>query len=282
MRRYIFSGFADEYSPNLEEQIAGLGALGMTHMELRFADQINVSNFTIAKTVEVRKKLAAAGISVTAIGSPLGKSLLSDDFDEQLEKARRTFWTAGQLNAPYIRIFSFYPSAGKKIADQRDEVLDRLAQFVDLADTYGVKLCHENEAKIYGESPESCLELLRQFDGRLGCVFDMGNFALDGYDPLHAYALLREYITYFHIKDGKPIAKVTPPGEGDAKIAEILRDYQTRGSGETVISLEPHLAAFVGLSSLAGTDLTQQVTYASPAAAFSDAAQRLRQIVDAL
>jgi sugar phosphate isomerase/epimerase len=282
MRTYVFSGFADEYSPSLDEQIAGLRELGIRHLELRFADTINVSDFTVAKTAEVKAKLDAAGISVSAIGSPIGKIRLDEDFQAHLELARRTFWIANQLGCSYIRMFSFYPPKGKNVRDCRDEVISRLRALLDLADEYGVTLCHENEAKIYGEAPEMCLDLLQHFEGRLRCVFDMGNFRLEKYDPMAAYEMLKDYIAYFHIKDGTADHVILPPGEGEAQIEAILRAHRENGCGECVVSLEPHLHAFVGLASLTGEQLNQSYRYESSAAAYSDAARRLGKILESL
>lgn len=282
MRTYVFSGFADEYSSVLDEQIAGLGKLGIRHLELRFADQINVSDFTVEKTAEVKAKLDAAGITVSAIGSPLGKIRVDEDFDAHLEKARRTFWLANRLGCPYIRMFSFYPPKGKDIRDYRDEVIARVGALLDLADEYGVTLCHENEAKIYGESPEMCLDLLQHFDGRLRCVFDMGNFRLEKYDPMAAYEMLKDYIAYFHIKDGTADHVILPPGEGEAQIEAILRTHRENGCGECVVSLEPHLHAFVGLSALTGEQLQQSYRYDCAADAYTDAARRLGRILEKL
>ena len=94
----------------------------------------------------------------------------------------------------YIRVFSFYAPNGKDIADMKSEVLYYLEKFVVLAREYGITLCHENEAKIYGDTPNRCKELLDHFSGELKCVFDMGNFVLDGAEPYTAYELLKEDI----------------------------------------------------------------------------------------
>ncbi len=58
----VISGFADEYSPIFDEQLAALNRLGVSHIELRGIDNVNVSDLTGEKLREVREKLSAAGI----------------------------------------------------------------------------------------------------------------------------------------------------------------------------------------------------------------------------
>jgi hypothetical protein len=107
--------------------------------------------------------------------------------------------------------------------ENKKVVYDNLTRLLDLADEYGVVLCHENENKIYGESPARCLELMEHFGGRLKCVFDMGNFVLDGHEPYpYGYELLKEHIAYFHIKDSFAEGAIVPAGCGNAHIEEIL------------------------------------------------------------
>lgn len=282
MRKLILSGFADEYAPELDEQLAGWEKLDFHHMEVRFADGVNVSDFTVDRAADVRRKLDRAGVAVSAVGSPLGKVRLDTDHDAHMEKARRIFWTAGQLDCRYVRVFSFYPPKGGTPDGCRDEVIARMGALLDLADEYGVTLCHENEAKIYGESPENCLDLLRTFSGRLRCVFDMGNFRLKGIDTLAAYETLKDYIAYFHIKDSTAAGVIVPPGEGEAQIEAILKRHRAAGEGDCVVSLEPHLTAFVGLSALAGEKLKRAYSFDTPAAAYTDAADRLKRILAAV
>jgi glycosyltransferase EpsJ len=60
-------------------------------------------------------------------------------------------------------MFSFYLREGKTPDECRGEVIEKLGKMIDLADGFGVTLCHENEAKIYGESPERCLDILKEY-----------------------------------------------------------------------------------------------------------------------
>ena len=82
MGRFILSAFADEYSPELDVQLAMLCEHGFTHIEPRFLLGKNVSALTADEARAVRNKLDAAGLSVSSIGSPLGKIKLSDDIND--------------------------------------------------------------------------------------------------------------------------------------------------------------------------------------------------------
>ncbi len=280
MGKIILSAFADEYSPELNKQVEMLKEHGVPMIEPRFIDGKNISDFTEEEAKELRAVLDKNGIGVSSIGSPIGKIELDEDFEAHLEKAERTFKCANILGVKYIRMFSFRLKEGERREDVRDEVYRRLGLLLDLADKYGVTLCHENEAKIYGETVEYTLELLEHFGGRLRAVFDMGNFVLEGCQP-YPYGLgkLKNYIEYFHIKDSLAAGAVVPPGAGEAHIEEILRDYKAEFDRDFIITLEPHLETFSGLNSLAGKSFENPYKYETPELAFLDALKRIKEII---
>lgn len=111
------------------------------------------------------------------------------------------------------------------------------------------------------------------------CVFDMGNFVLDGYDPMAAYKLLSDYIEYFHIKDAFYSGEIVPAGKGEAKIKEILDDYKVNGGKDTFITLEPHLQTFSGLNALVGKSFDNPYKYEDQKAAFTDAVEKLKDLL---
>ncbi|MBQ8371496.1 MAG: sugar phosphate isomerase/epimerase [Clostridia bacterium] len=282
MGRIIFSAFSDEYSRDVCRQTEALRTLGFTHMEPRFIGEKNIADLTEEEARELRRVLDEAGISVSAIGSPIGKISIEDDFEAHLALAERTFRTANILGAKNIRMFSFYFPKDMTREQCRDAVIERIGALLDLADRYGVTLCHENEAKIYGETPEYCLDLLRHFGGRLRCVFDMGNFVLDGCEPYpHAYELLSDYIEYFHIKDSLPEGAIVPPGLGKASIREILAAHKARG-GDFIITLEPHLQLFSGLNALTDSRFENPYKFETQEEAFIEAARLIKDIVNSI
>lgn len=251
MEHIILSGFSDEIAPELDLQLAAIREWGLSHIELRAADGVNVSDFSTEKVKEVKNKLAGAGVSVSSIGSPIGKIGMEEDFAPHLEKLKRTLEIQKELGAPYLRMFSFYIPQGRAPEDFREEVLDRVGRMAEEAKAWDSMLLHENEKGIYGDSAPRCKELLEAFYGpHFKAVFDFANFVQVGQQTLPAYELLKPYVEYVHVKDAQwGTGAVVPAGQGDGHVKEILTDL-TGGGWKGFLSLEPHLTDFAGLAAL--------------------------------
>ena len=279
MTNIIISAFADEYADSFEEQLRGLNKLGITHIEIRHVNKKNISVLTKEEVFEAKELLDKYGIKVSAIGSPLGKIKLDGDMDDHVETAKRVYEYANILGAKFVRMFSFYAPKGKNILDMKDEAFAAVGRLLQAAREYGVILCHENEAKIYGDIPERCRELLDFFPD-LACVYDMGNFVLEGVDPYpDSYRLLKDRIAYFHIKDALAAGAIVPPGCGEAKIGEILSEHKEYADGDFFVSLEPHLELFSGLNALVGRSFENPYKYPDAKTAFADAAEKLKKLL---
>lgn len=73
--------FADEASPLIDGQIKAMLENGVSGLEIRNVDNVNVSDISDMKAKEVRKKLDDAGLKIFTIGSPIGKiDIEKDDF----------------------------------------------------------------------------------------------------------------------------------------------------------------------------------------------------------
>ena len=277
MADIILSAFADECAESTEEQLRAMRHHGIDYVEVRHLDGKNVSILSEGELRDARRLFDLFGVGVSAIGSPLGKIRLDEDLAAHLETAKRVFAAAEILGTPLVRVFSFYAPRGENIHALRDDVLDALSRLLALAHEHGVTLCHENEARIYGDTPSRCRELLDAFGGELRCVFDMGNFVLEGGTPYpEAYLLLRNYITYFHIKDALSAGAIVPPGKGEAGIAEILAEHRLYAEKDFFASLEPHLETFKGRNALVGRSFENPYRYGSAKEAFSDAVTKFR------
>lgn len=251
MEHIILSGFSDEIAPELDLQLAAIREWGLSHIELRAADGVNVSDFSTEKVKEVKNKLAGAGVSVSSIGSPIGKIGIEEDFAPHLDKLKRTLEIQKELGAPYLRMFSFYIPQGRAPEDFREEVLDRVGRMAEEAGRWDSVLLHENEKDIYGDNAPRCKELLEAFYGpHFKAVFDFANFVQVGQQPLPAYELLKPYVEYVHVKDAQwGTGAVVPAGQGDGHVKDILADLIGEG-WKGFLSLEPHLTDFAGLAAL--------------------------------
>ncbi len=237
---FMLSGFADEASPHLKEQIALLQKLGVSYLEPRNVNGKNIVDLTDGELREMAATLKDGGIRVSSIGSPVGKIGIDDDMENECRRLDRMITAAEMLEAPYVRVFSFFVKQDEADS-RRSQVLDRMAKLMRVAEGRPVTLLHENEKGIYGDTDDRCLDLLTQFESSgLKAIFDPANFLQCGVRPEVAFEKLRPYVAYMHIKDAYlGQMEVVPAGHGDGHIRDILEQL----NGQAMfLSLEPHLS----------------------------------------
>ncbi len=264
---WTLTGFADEISPDLDEQLATLAAEGMCYLEFRGVWGKNVLKVSDDELARVRAGLARAGVKVSSIGSPIGKIAITGDFAPHLADFERALRVARVLDAPHIRIFSFFIPAGEDPDRYREEVLERLGCIVRAAEGSDVTLVHENEKEIYGDTPARCLDLLTAIDSpRLRAAWDPANFVQCGVRPHpEGYEVLRPFIAYVHVKDALlGSGQVVPAGQGDGQLRETIAALRESGF-DGFFSLEPHLKSVGTYSGFSGPEL-----FRTAAGAFKD------------
>lgn len=248
------SGFGDEVDPDPAVQAAVLLALGASHIEVRSAWGVNVSELDSAQVSSLKAILTDRGLKVSAVASPIGKVPVNLPVEQELERLARVIDVAKILDTQFIRIFSFYPAEGQSQADIRDEVLTRMAALAAAAQDAGVVLLHENEKGIYGDIPERVLDIMESVNSpALRVAWDNANFVQVGVKPYtDGYAMLRPYLEYFQIKDAVlGSGKVVPAGEGDGELEATIAALRADGfSG--FASLEPHLSSAHELGGFSG------------------------------
>ncbi len=280
--KYRINAFADEASDLLEGQTAALLRNRLDGIEIRNIGAKSISDHTAAEAKELKKQLDSAGIKARTVGSPIGKiNIETDSFEEHTEKFRRTLEIASILGSEMIRLFSFFIPHGKNPGDYRNEVIDRLGKFLDIAKGSGILLCHENEKGIYGDSAERCLDLYTALPG-LHAIFDPANFIQCGQDTEKAWELLKSRILYLHIKDALADGSIVPAGKGIGNVEKIVSKYVAAGGRE--FTIEPHLTVFSGLSGLEREGNTSVVgtiyRYPSRDAAFDAACGAFLKILE--
>jgi sugar phosphate isomerase/epimerase len=243
---FTLSAFADEISPDPQVQIAVLQSCGVRHIEFRSILKTNVLDLTNLQIQEFKSLLDRNGFKLSAIGSPIGKIKIDAAFEPHLQRFQRSVELCKVFGTPNIRVFSYYKADNGDWPQWRDAVLDRLRQTATIAASAGLRLLHENEHNIYGDSPERVRDLMQTLTQEFGsntfvAVYDPANYVFCGYDPWQGWEMSREFTKHFHIKDWIAGEKHgATPGEGQGRIEEVMVDAVGRGY-DGFATLEPHL-----------------------------------------
>ena len=205
----------------------------------------------------VADRLDEAGIHIPEFGSLIGNwgKKITTDFAITLAEIERAIPRMKRLGTKLIRVMSYAQEPWGE-DQQEQERFNRLREIVKRFDDAGLTAIHENCMNWGGFSAEHTLRLIEEIPG-LKLVFDTGNplFQRDRskgepypwQDPWEFWTKVRDHVVHIHIKDciSPVIDGVEPvytmPGEGDAKIPEILADAKSRGY-DGWIAIEPHVA----------------------------------------
>ena len=156
--KFVLSGFSDEFDFDIKKQFEALKKLGINYFEPRMINKKNIIKLSDDEVNSLKELMKEYGISVSSIGSPIGKIKLEDDFDTHFDEFKRTVEICKMLDCKYIRMFSFFVDEDKADASE-DEVVNKLSKMVEYAEKEGVILLHENEKGIYGNIARRCKKL---------------------------------------------------------------------------------------------------------------------------
>ncbi len=243
---FILSAFADEISPDPQEQIDVLASCGVRHVELRSVHKTNVLDLTDLQVSELKLLLDRNGFRLSAIGSPIGKIKIDAPFEPHLKRFERAIELCKVFDTPNVRVFSYYPPGEAPDWNGVEEkwfgeVCHRLEKQSELALRAGVRMLHENEHRIYGDSPERVEKLFGALNNdAFWKVYDAANYVFCGYDAWDGWQKTKDRTVHLHVKDWKAGEKHgCLAGEGDGHWPEVLAEIATAYDG--FATLEPHL-----------------------------------------
>ena len=247
------TGFADEVSSNIEDQIRVTQELGWNAIEARSIGESNIHDISDADFENVCKALLDNGIHINCFGSTIANwsKKISDPFEISLQEVERTISRMQRLNVKLVRIMSYSRCTGSE--QYAEERFRRLKVICDKFLEAGITPLHENCMNYGGMSWMHTLELIDNISG-LRLVFDTGNPVISKdysktedrkQDSLEFFKKIHEHVEHIHIKDafldGDKECFVFP-GEGDAKIVDILKELKHMNYNGG-ISIEPHMAS---------------------------------------
>ena len=264
---FLLSAFADEISPDPREQVAVLKACRVRFIEFRSIHKTNVLALSDEQIREFKKLLDGEGFGLSAIGSPVGKVAIDADFEQHLDKLKRAIELCGVFGTRGVRVFSFYPPGNDPNFDpanwpaHRDEVVRRMRAMADLAAKGNVVLYHENEHRIFGDSPDRVRDILAGVNSpALRAAYDAANYTYGNFDPVEGWEKTKEFTAHFHIKDWKKGGHAAGhdygvlPGTGDGNVAYSIKGAVAMGY-EGFAVMEPHLRGGGPTGGVTGPDL---------------------------
>ncbi len=259
------SAFADEISPDLDQQMATCEELGIYCIDVRQIDGKNVSKMTVEEARAYRRRMDDRGFICPCLGTPIGKQRLDQDFEEHLDLLKHCFDLAHAFGTRRLRVFSFYPPEGGDFSGRREEVMDRMRRMCKAAAEADMLLLHENEKRIFGARPAGVLDLYGALDPAVfKLVFDPANYVEEEIRPFaEAWQQgLAEKTYYLHVKDKVPGQPgCVPAGHGEGDFDVLFSDLeQRRWSG--FMTLEPHMKAAGQFSGFSGPDLFSKAALA--------------------
>ena len=264
---FTLSAFADEISPDPREQVTVLKSCNVRHIEFRSIYKTNVLLLTDEQIREFKKLLDGEGFGLSAIGSPIGKIAVDAVFEPHLDKFKRAIELCSVFGTPNIRIFSYYPPGNDQNFDPvnwpkyRDEVMRRMREKAENAAANKNEKFHENEHRIYGETPDRVADILRTVNSpALRAAYDAANYTFGSFDPIEGWEKTKAFTSHFHIKDWKKGGHAAGheygviAGTGDGHIDHSIRSAVAMGY-KGFATMEPHLRGGGPTGGITGPDL---------------------------
>lgn len=257
----ILSGFSDEaaHEKTVVQQFSAMAALGFEYYSVRFIDAgegiKNVMQLSKGEIRHIRHLEDEYGLSVTSIGSPIGKVKLIDvDDGTHNEYVPFKKYLAGPVakaceiahafETKLIRGFSFYHPKGTDPREHLPQAIDQLGQIAEACHRSDLTFGLEVEANLVGQNGHLLAEIEQKINHpALVLIFDGANILCQGYTPAEVfeqYQAMKPMLGWMHIKDylqpkngqHKPghvdedaLKHFVPADVGDSGHPAILRDF---------------------------------------------------------
>ena len=219
MANFPIAVITDEFSQDFERVCATAVELDIAGVEIRTAWDKNVLAMSDGEIDQLKQIADRYGRRFVAIASPVYKCVLPDGgevdqrfqqdafqaaygFDDQPRILARALEISHRLEAPVVRVFSFWRTARPERNFTR--ISEILAEGGEVARQSGIRLGLENEPACHFATGE---EVARAIDGLdpdcYGVVWDPGNaFAAGEAAVPHGYRRVSaERICHVHVKD---------------------------------------------------------------------------------
>ena len=263
----FLTGFADEASRDLKEQIRAMEELGWKFIETRFIGNKNLGTISDAEFEDVLEILSQTDVRFNCYGSNIANWGKSPRSDADFEASRKELLTAiprmHKLGIKMVRGMSFKRATEETFdnPDLEKVIFAKIRELVRICESEGIIYGHENCMNYGGQSWHHTLRLLDNINSdNFKLIFDTGNptfnFSRLGPKPYKLqsswefFSNVREFVTYVHIKDancevledGSVKQVYCWAGDGQGDVERIVTDLIRRGY-DGGFSMEPHVAS---------------------------------------
>jgi len=195
----------DEVSQRIEDAIALAKEFGLTALELRSVDGVQLHQLTQQRLEELHSIIRAAGLHVCALSTPVFKCDL--DNPEEISQSReilvRDLEIAQLFGARKLRGFSFW--AKEPFDTAFPAIVRELGSIVPLLEQAGVTFMLEFDPAVYASNGAKVARLVEAVGSPyIKALYDPGNdlWDPDGEIPYpDGYHLLKGHLGHIHLKD---------------------------------------------------------------------------------
>ena len=219
MAGFPIAAITDEFSQDFERVCATAAELGIAGLEIRTAWGKNVLAMSNGEIDRLRQTADRHGRQFVAVASPVYKCVLpaggeveqrfrkdafqaAYDFSDQARILSRALEIAHRLEAPVVRVFSFWRTVAPERNFQR--IAEILAEGGECARQAGIRLGLENEPACHFATGGEVARAIRALDpAHYGVVWDPGNAFAAGEEavPQGYRQVPAERICHVHVKD---------------------------------------------------------------------------------
>ncbi len=248
------TGFTDEASADIEQQIKITKQLGWSYFSARTVGSSNIHDISQDEFERVYELLLQNELQVAEFGTLIGNwsKKITDDFRTTQNEVERCIPRMKKLDVQIARIMSYAQEPWGE-NQYEGERFRRLRWIVERFLEADLIPAHENCMNWGGFSADHTLKMLEEVPG-LQLIFDTGNpiFQKDRsksepgswQNSYEFYKKIKHAIAHIHVKDAyindQDDVEYVFPGEGKGYISEILSDLHDQDY-DGFLAIEPHM-----------------------------------------
>jgi sugar phosphate isomerase/epimerase len=235
------SVITDEIDARLGSALDVCEELGISAVELRTVDGVQVVDQTPEELRALRQQLDSRGFRVCALASPFLKWGRGEDPAAQERVLDRALEAASVLSAPVLRAFAYWrePDPGAALPELGRTLRHAAARASDTGVTLALENEHECNVATSAEA-QAALETADSLDLRL--IWDPGNAAMlepASFAGLGGLETIYDRVAHVHVKDVSASGMWTRIGDGIVDFSALLRYLDDRGY-DGYLSFETH------------------------------------------